>query len=359
MKQKVTLIKGDGVGPELAEAARQCIDATGARIEWDVCEAGLDVMDREGTPLPDRTLHSVETTHLALKAPITTPVVNGLGSINVHLRRHFDLFACVRPCKSYPGLPGKYQDIDLVVVRENTEGLYAGIEFEQNSTPAQELIAWINDHRETPLAVDAALSIRPTSPQATRRILRFAFDYAKRTGRRKVTSAHKANLLKASDGMWLEISREVAKQYPDILFEDCLVDSLCMRFVQDPTRYDVIVVPNLYGDIISDLASGMVGGLGMAPSAHAGAKTVLFEAVHGGIPQYKGKDMANPAALILSGMLLLRHLQWHHEADKLERAVADVIAEGKRVTFDLAQGAPSPKPAGTTEMVEAIMAKLR
>jgi len=356
--KKVTLISGDGVGPELAQAARQCIDATGARIEWDLCEAGLDIMDREGTPLPEKTLQSVETTHLALKAPITTPVINGLDSINVHLRRHFDLFACIRPCKRYPGLPGNYPDLDLVVVRENTEGLYAGIEFEKDDACTRELIGWINTHRERPLAADAALSIRPTSPQATRRILRFAFDYAKRTGRRKVTSAHKATILKASDGMWLEISREVAKHYPAIEFEDCLVDSLCMRLVQDPARYDVIVVPNLYGDIISDLASGLVGGLGMAPSAHVSEKTALFEAVHGGIPKYKGKDKANPTALILSGMLMLRHLNMNHEADTLEQAVARVIAEGRHVTFDLTNGDGDRKPVGTQDMVAAILAKL-
>ncbi|UCG49478.1 MAG: isocitrate/isopropylmalate dehydrogenase family protein, partial [Phycisphaerales bacterium] len=264
----VTLVTGDGIGPEIAEAARRCIDATGAQINWDIVEAGTDVMQREGTPLPDATVESIRRNGVALKAPITTPVGTGFRSINVHLRQTLDLYACLRPCKSYEGVRSRYSDIDLVVVRENTEDLYAGIEYEKGKDDTAELIAWINRHSRRKIGDDAGVSIKPISVRATERIVGFAFDYARRMGRRKVTSVHKANIMKFSDGLWLDVSREVAKKYPDIEFEDRIVDNMCMQLIQKPELYDVIVLPNLYGDILSDLCAGLVGGLGVAPGGN-------------------------------------------------------------------------------------------
>jgi len=355
---KVTLIRGDGIGPEIAEATRRCVNATGAAIEWDIQEAGVDVMDREGTPLPDRTLASVDANGVALKAPITTPVGTGFRSINVHLRQHFDLYACVRPCKSYAGVRSKYDNIDLVLVRENTEDLYAGIEFEKDSDAAAELIGWINQHSKRQVRPDSGISIKPISVFGTRRIVRFAFDYARKYGREKVTSVHKANIMKFSDGLWLEISREVAAEYPDIEFEDRIVDNMCMQLVQKPELYDVVVLPNLYGDILSDLCAGLVGGLGVAPGANIGDSKAIFEATHGSAPKYAGQNKVNPTALILSGKLLLEHLGLPAEAHKLEKAVAAVIAEGRDVTYDMKLDRNDPTAVGTQQMADAIIAKM-
>jgi len=355
----VTLITGDGVGPEIAEAARRCIDATGAPINWEVAEAGTEVMERLGTPLPDATIESIKKNGVALKAPITTPVGKGYRSINVYLRQSLDLYACLRPCKSYKGVRSRYENIDLVIVRENTEDVYAGIEFQKGSDDTAELINWLNKHSNKKINSDSGISIKPISARATERIVRFAFDYARKMGRKKVTSVHKANIMKFSDGLWLEVSREVAKQYPDIEFEDRIVDNMCMQLVQKPELYDCLVLPNLYGDIISDLCAGLVGGLGVAPGANIGEKAAIFEATHGSAPKYKGQNKVNPTALILSGVLMLRHLGKIAEADKLEAAVAAVIAEGKNVTYDLKENRDDPTAVSTKEMADAIIKKIK
>jgi len=354
----VTLIPGDGTGPEIADAARRCIDATGAGIKWEIAEAGLDVMEKVGTPLPDSTLESIKRNRIALKGPITTPVGKGYRSVNVHLRQALDLYACLRTCKSYKGVRSRYQNIDLVVVRENTEDLYAGIEFEKGKDDTSELINWLNKHSNRKIGSDAGISIKPISVRATTRIVRFAFDYARMTRRKKVTSVHKANIMKYSDGLWLEVSREVAMEFPDIQFEDRIVDNMCMQLVQKPELYDVIVLPNLYGDIISDLCAGLVGGLGVAPGANIGEKGAVFEATHGSAPKYKGLNKVNPCALILSGVMMLRHLGKMQEADRLENAVAAVIAEGKSVTYDLKENRDDPTAVGTSQMADAIIEKL-
>jgi len=354
----VTLVKGDGIGPEIAEAARRCIDATGADINWDIVEAGVDVMEREGTPLPQKTVDSIKKNGIALKAPITTPVGTGFRSINVHLRQTLDLYACLRPCKSYEGVRSRYTDIDLVIVRENTEDCYAGIEFEKGKDETDEIINWINNRRKKKIRKDSGITIKPISVEGTSRIVHFAFDYARRLGRKKVTSVHKANIMKYTDGLWLDVSREVAKQYPDIEFEDRIVDNMCMQLIQKPELYDVIVLPNLYGDILSDLCAGLIGGLGVAPGANIGEKGAIFEATHGSAPRYKGLNKVNPTALILSGVLLLRHIGKMSEADKLENAVAAVIAEGKEVTYDMKEDRNDPTAVGTSEMADAIIRKI-
>ena len=355
----VTLVTGDGIGPEIAEATKRCIDATGADITWDIAEAGLDAMERLGTPLPEATVQSIKRDGVALKAPITTPVGTGFRSINVHLRQSLDLYACLRPCKSYKGVRSRYDDIDLIVVRENTEDLYAGIEFEKDQDDTLELIGWLNQHNKRRVRADSGVSIKPISVMATDRIVRFAFDYARKMGRRKVTSVHKANIMKFSDGLWLDVSRQVAKDYPDIEFEDRIVDNMCMQLVQKPELYDVIVLPNLYGDILSDLCAGLVGGLGVAPGANIGEKAAIFEATHGSAPKYKGQNKVNPTALILSGVLMLRYIGQSAEADKLERAVAAVVAEGRDVTYDMKPDRDDPTAVGTREMADAIIKKIK
>jgi isocitrate dehydrogenase (NAD+) len=354
----VTLITGDGIGPEIAEAARRCIDATGAGINWDIMEAGIEVMERVGTPLPDVTVESINKNGVALKAPITTPVGTGYRSINVHLRQTLDLYACLRPSKSYEGVRSRYSGIDLVVVRENTEDLYAGIEYEKGNDDTAEIISWINKHSKRQIGNDSGISIKPISVKATERIVSFAFDYARKMGRKKVTSVHKANIMKFSDGLWLDVSRDVAKQYSDIEFEDRIVDNMCMQLIQKPELYDVIVLPNLYGDIISDLCAGLVGGLGVAPGANIGEKGAIFEATHGSAPKYKGQNKVNPTALILSGVMMLKHIGKMTEADKLETAVAAVIAEGKNVTYDMKPDRDDPTAVGTSEMADAIIEKI-
>ena len=355
----VTLITGDGIGPEIAEATRRCIEATGAEINWDVVEAGSDVMEREGSPLPKVTVDSIKRTGVALKAPITTPVGTGFRSINVHLRQSLDLYACLRPCKSYKGVRSRYTDIDLVVVRENTEDLYAGIEFQKDKEDTDELINWINKRSTRTIRGDSGISIKPISVHGTDRIVSFAFDYARKMGRKKVTSVHKANIMKFSDGLWLQVSRDVAKRYPDIEFEDRIVDNMCMQLIQKPELYDVIVLPNLYGDIISDLCAGLVGGLGVAPGANIGEKGAIFEATHGSAPKYKGQNKVNPTALILSGVLMLRHIDKMAEAQRLENAVAAVIAEGKNVTYDMKPDRNDPTAVGTSQMADAIIEKIK
>jgi len=355
----VTLITGDGIGPEIAQAAHRCIDATGVKINWEIAEAGTDVMNRLGTPLPEQTVESIKKNGIALKAPVTTPVGKGFRSINVHLRQTLDLYVCLRPCKSYKGVRSRYSDIDLVVVRENTEDLYAGIEFKKGESQTAEIINWINERSSRKISEDSGISIKPISVKATERIVRFAFDYARKMGRTKVTSVHKANIMKFTDGLWLEVSREVAKQYPDIEFEDRIIDNMCMQLIQKPELYDVIVLPNLYGDIVSDLCAGLVGGLGVAPGANIGEKAAIFEATHGSAPKYKGQNKVNPTALILSGVMMLRHINKIAEADKLEAAVAAVISEGKNVTYDMKADREDPTAVGTSQMADAIIEKIK
>jgi len=364
MAYDVTLITGDGTGPELAEAARRCVDATGVKINWDVQEAGVDVMARLGTPLPDAVLDSIKRTKCALKAPITTPVGTGFRSINVHLRQAFGLYACVRPCKIYKGVRSYFSQlpVDLVIVRENTEDLYAGTEFERGKPETADLIKWINENSKTgkikTSADETGVSIKPISVSGTERIVKYAFDYARENGRKKVTAVHKANIMKFSDGLYLEVARKVAAQYPDIEFEDRIVDNMCMQLVQKPELYDVLVLPNLYGDVLSDLAAGLVGGLGVAPGANIGPGGAVFEATHGSAPKYKGQNKVNPTALILSGMLMLKHMGETDASARLEKAVADVIAEGKYVTYDLKDDRNDPTAVGTREMADAICKKL-
>ncbi len=362
---EVTLITGDGTGPELAAAARQCVDATGVNINWDVQEAGVDVMERLGTPLPDAVMESVRRTKCALKAPITTPVGTGFRSINVHLRQELGLFACLRPCKYYPGVRTYYDKVpvDLVIVRENTEDLYAGIEFPKGDPKTVELMATINSlttgRKIATPASETGISIKPISVSGSERIVKAAFEYARENGRKKVTAVHKANIMKHTDGLFLEVSRQVAKNYTDIEFEDRIVDNMCMQLVQKPELYDVMVLPNLYGDILSDLAAGLVGGLGVAPGANIGQEGAVFEATHGSAPKYKGQNKVNPVALILSGMLMLKHLKEFDAAKRLENAIAAVIAEGKDVTYDLKADRNDPTAVGTREMADAICRKLR
>ena len=364
MAHQVTLITGDGTGPELAEAARRCVDATGVKIDWDPQEAGVDVMERTGNPLPDAVLNSLRRTKCALKAPITTPVGTGFRSINVHLRQAFGLYACIRPCKQYKGVRSYFSSlpVDLVIVRENTESLYAGVEFERGKPETAGIIDYINQHSEKKIKSgrdETGITIKSISVSASERIVRCAFDYARANGRKKVTSVHKANILKYTDGLWLEISRQVAKEYTDIEFEDRIVDNMCMQLVQKPELYDVLVLPNLYGDVLSDLAAGIVGGLGVAPGANIGPEGAVFEATHGSAPKYKGQNKVNPTALILSGMLMLHHLKETEAANRLEAAVAAVIAEGKYVTYDLKDNRDDPTAVGTREMADAICARLK
>ncbi len=364
MAYEVTLITGDGTGPELAEAARKCVDATGVAINWDVQEAGVDVMERTGTPIPDSVMDSVRRTKCALKAPITTPVGTGFRSINVYLRQELGLFACIRPCKYYKGVRSFFaeQGVDLVIVRENTEDLYAGVEFEAGQDATNKLIEFINslpsDRKIKTKGDETGVSIKPISVSGTERIVRCAFDYARKNGRKKVTAVHKANIMKYSDGLFLHTAERVAKDYSDIEFEERIVDNMCMQLAQKPELYDVLVLPNLYGDILSDLGAGLVGGLGVAPGMNVGPNGAVFEATHGSAPKYKGMNKVNPTALILSGMLMLRHLGETDAADRLENAVADVIAEGKDVTYDLKPHRDDPTAVGTQEMAEAICVRM-
>jgi isocitrate dehydrogenase (NAD+) len=355
---RVTLIPGDGIGPELSDATRRVLDATGVELDWDVQEAGADVMDEYGgNPLPDHVLDSIRTNGVALKGPITTPVGGGFRSVNVTLRKTLDLYGQVRPCKSYRGVRSRYDDVDLIVVREATEDLYAGIEFEQGSEETLELIDWLDRHAGH-VRPDSGISIKPISIEGTRRIFEFAFDYARKNGRRKLTAVHKANIMKHSDGLWLRVAREVAEQHTDLEFDDRIVDNLCMQLVQRPEEYDVLVLPNLYGDIVSDLCAGLIGGLGLAPGANFGTKAAVFEPTHGSAPKYAGQNKANPMAMMLSGVLMLRHLGETEAADRVETAVADVIAEGKSVTYDMKPTRDDPSAVGTSEVADAIIDKL-
>jgi isocitrate dehydrogenase (NAD+) len=356
---RVTFIPGDGTGPEIAEATRRVLEATGVDLEWDVQEAGADVMDEHGgNPLPDHVLDSIKRNGTAIKGPITTPVGTGFRSVNVGLRKSLDLYGQVRPCKSYPGVRSRYDTVDLVVIRENTEDLYAGIEFEESSDEARELIEWLERRSQARVRQDSGLSIKPISVSGTRRIVEFAFDYARRNGRRKVTAVHKANIMKFTDGLFLRVAREVAAENEDVEFEDRIVDNLSMQLVQRPEEYDVLVCPNLYGDIVSDLCAGLVGGLGLAPGGNFGTHAAVFEPTHGSAPKYKGQNKVNPMAMMLSGVMMLRHLDERDAADRLEEAVAAVIAEGSSVTYDMKPTRDDPTAVGTSEVADAIIDRM-
>jgi len=356
---EVTLIPGDGTGPELAEATRRVLEATGVEFDWDLQQAGADVMDQfGGNPLPEETLESIRRTGVAIKGPITTPVGGGFRSVNVGLRKALDLYGQVRPCKTYEGVRTRFDDVDLIIVRENTEDLYAGIEYEQGKPETRELIDWIEAHGGKLRHEDAGISIKPLSVSGTRRIVQFAFDYARRNGRRKVTAVHKANIMKFTDGLYLHVAREVAEENSDVEFDDRIVDNMCMQLVQRPDEYDVLVLPNLYGDIVSDLAAGMIGGLGMAPGANFGEEAAIFEPTHGSAPKYAGQNKVNPMAMLLSGMLMLRHLDETEAANRLESALADVIREGASVTYDMKPSRDDPTAVGTSEVADAIIDKM-
>ena len=356
MAHRITLIPGDGTGPEITEATRRVIEATGVEIEWEVMQAGVDVMDQFGTPLPDEVLESIRRNRVALKGPITTPIGGGFRSVNVAMRKALDLYACVRPCKYYPGIRSRYTDVDLVVVRENTEDLYAGVEWDLGTPEARRII----DMAGGRIREDSAISIKPISVTGTRRIVKLAFDYAIANGRKTVTAVCKANIMKFTDGLFYRVAREVAEEYKGrVDYDEVLVDALCMRLVQRPEESDVLVLPNLYGDIISDLGAGLVGGLGVAPGANIGEKDAVFEATHGSAPKYKGMNKVNPTALILSGMLMLRHLGEKDAADRLEASVAAVLAEGKSVTYDMKPTRDDPTAVGTSQMADAIIEKLQ
>ncbi len=345
----VTLIPGDGTGPELCEVVKKVLAATGVPIQWDQVEAGVDIMEKMGTPLPDNVLQSARKNHVSLKGPITTPIGTGFRSVNVALRKELDLYACIRPCKTFAGVKSRYEKVDLVLVRENTEDLYAGVEYPAFSEESKTIINWAKGK----IRPDAAISIKPISRSGTERIVKCAFEYAVKNKRRKVTAVTKANIMKFTDGLFYEVAREVAKEYVGrIEYEERLVDNMCMQLVQKPELYDVLVLPNLYGDILSDLCAGLVGGLGVAPGANLGDRDAMFEAVHGSAPKYKGQNKVNPTALLLSAKLMLDYLKETDAAQRMETAIIDVIREGKFVTYDLGG------KAGTREMGDAICDKL-
>ena len=359
---RVTLIPGDGTGPELAEATRRVLEAAaataGSAFDWDVQEAGVDIMETAGTPLPEQTIESVRRNGVAIKGPITTPIGTGFRSVNVALRYELDLYACLRPCKSYAGVRSRFDNVDVVIVRENTEDLYAGIEYSAHSAEAEKVIAFLNELQEKKIRDGSGISIKPMSEFGSERIIRYAFEHARNNGRKRVHCVTKSNIMKHTDGVFLSVFREVAKEYPDIDPWENLVDATCMGLIQRPDEWDVLVLPNLYGDILSDLTAGMVGGLGVAPGANIGQSTAVFEATHGSAPKYKGQNKVNPTAMILSGMLMLRHLNESAAADNLERAVSDVIREGRNTTYDMKPTRDDPTAVGTSEYADAIIQKL-
>ncbi|MDO8637126.1 MAG: isocitrate/isopropylmalate dehydrogenase family protein [Dehalococcoidia bacterium] len=359
MQYNVTLIPGDGVGPEVTEATRRVLEATGIKFKWEMGLVGQEAQDKLGTPLPDSVLESIRKNKLALKGPVTTPIGYGFRSVNVRLRQVLNLYCCLRPCKIYPGVPTKYQGVDLVIVRENTEDLYIGIEFENGTPGRDKLLRLVAETSGEKLGKDTGISLKVISESATRRIMKYAFEYARANGRKKVCAVHKANILKFSDGLFLNTSREVAKEYPDIEFEDMLIDTLCMRLVVTPERFDIIVLPNLYGDIISELCAGVIGGLGVAPSANLGDGIAVFEPTHGSAPQYAGKNMVNPMAMMLSAVSMLRYLGEKAAGDRIESAVSRVIEEGACITYDLARGRPDCIPMGTTQVTDAIIETMK
>jgi isocitrate dehydrogenase (NAD+) len=354
MAHNITLIPGDGVGPEISQATRRVLDATGVSINWELAYAGAEAREQFGELLPEATMKSIRKNKVAIKGPVTTPVGAGFRSVNVALRKKLDLYACLRPCKIYPGAPTIFENVDIVVVRENTEDLYSGIEFERGKTETAKLIKLVAEATGDKVREDSAVSLKVISESASRRIVKFAFDYARANNRKKVTAVHKANIMKFSDGLFLATAREVAKEYTDIEFEDRIVDNLCMQLVRKPQQFDVLVLPNLYGDLISDLCAGLVGGLGLAPGANLGDRIAVFEATHGSAPKYKGQNKVNPMSMMLSGVMMLRHIGEGKAAERLEKAIAAVIAEGRNVTYDMKPA----DPVGTAQVADAIIEKM-
>jgi isocitrate dehydrogenase (NAD+) len=351
----VTLIPGDGTGPEIMAATQRAIAATGVTIEWDVQQAGAGVLAREGTPLPDRVLASIKRSRVALKGPLTTPVGRGFQSVNVALRKELDLYASLRPCKTYRGVRTRYDNIDLVVVRENTEDLYVGLELAHDDQRTAAFVEQFGGLAARPLAPNSSLCLKAISVEGSRRIVTYALDYARANRRRKVTIVHKANIMKLTDGLFLRVGQEVARAYPDIEVNDIIVDNMCMQLVQKPEQYDVLVMPNLFGDIVSDLCAGLVGGLGMVPSANIGELGAVFEPIHGSAPKYAGQNRVNPTAAMLASVMMLRHLGEREAADRLDRAIARVIAEGKHVTYDLKPRPNDPTAVGTSQFADAVI----
>lgn len=358
MSHTVTLISGDGTGPEITEATRRVLEATGLEFTWDVQAAGAETLEKCGTILPDAVIESIKRTGVALKGPITTPIGKGVRSANVSLRKKLDLYANVRPAKTYRGLRSRYENVDMIIVRENTEDLYAGVEFQRGTPEQEEILETIARTTGAHLDPDSAMSIKYISVAASRRIARFAFDFARANGRRKVTAVHKANIMRYSDGLFLTIAHEVAREYPDIQFEDRIVDNMCMQLVQKPEAYDILVLPNLYGDIISDLSAGLIGGLGVAPGANIGSQYAVFEPVHGSAPKYAGQNKVNPMAMMFSGVLMLRHLGERAAATRLENALSAIIAEGKYVTYDLKSRLDDSTAVGTSQVADAVIERM-
>ena len=359
MLHNITLIPGDGVGPEITEATTRALEATGVAIEWDVHQIGEAALRKYGTPLPKEVLQSIKKNKVALKGPVTTPIGTGFRSVNVSLRQELDLYACLRPCKTYLGIKSRYKNIDIVVVRENTEDLYAGIEFQKGAKDTKELNEFIDDKLQKRISPDSGISIKPISEKASRRIVTFAFRYARTHGRKRVTCVHKANIMKFTDGLFLSVAQKVAKNYPDIQFDDALVDNLCMQLVTKPERYDIIVLPNLYGDIVSELCAGLVGGIGVVPGANIGDKIAVFEPAHGSAPKYAGRNKVNPMAMMLSASMMLKHIGEEKPAQRLERAIIQVISEGKTVTYDLKSDPNDPSIATTSAVADAVIKKLK
>src|SRR3990172_2685893 len=359
MPHSITLIPGDGTGPEITEATVRVLEATGVQFDWDVREAGIGAAEQYGSVLPDEVLESIRRNKVAIKGPITTPRGGAFRSVNVALRKMLDLYACLRPAKYYPGVRSRYQDVDLVIVRENHEDLYAGLEFEKGD-PA---IARVSELTEAAgmgrLREDSVLSLKTISVFGSRRIGQFAFEYARQYKRKKVTAVAKDNIMKYTDGLFFAVAREVAESFPDIQYEERLVDNMTMQLVQKPELYDVLVLPNLYGDILSDLCAGLVGGLGVAPGANLGDEIALFEPVHGSAPKYTGLNKVNPMAMMFSGVMMLRHIGEHSAADRLEGALAALIAQGKSVTYDMKPTPDDPTAVGTSQVADAVIEKLR
>ncbi|HUG55471.1 MAG TPA: isocitrate/isopropylmalate dehydrogenase family protein [Candidatus Limnocylindrales bacterium] len=360
MSHTITLIPGDGTGPEIVEATRRAIEATGVPIRWDVHDIGMPALAAGGDPFPKSALDSIRRNRVALKGPLTTELGTGMRSVNVALRREFDLYANLRPGKTYPGVRAPLGHVDLVVVRENIEDLYAGIEFDVGTPELAEVKAAIERASGAKIRDGSAIAIKTISEFGSRRIVTFAFEHARANGRRKVTAVHKANIMKFADGLFLRVAREVAEGYPDIEFEDRIVDNMCMQLVQKPDLYDVLVLPNLYGDIVSDLVAGLVGGLGVAPGANIGeGGTAIFEAIHGSAPKYAGQNRVNPMALMLAGVLMLRHVGEREAGDRLEAAIAAVVAEGRDVTYDLKPIRDDPTAVGTREFADAVIRRVK
>lgn len=359
-KHTITLIPGDGIGYETTASMRRVLEAAGADIEWEIAEAGASLMDTYGTPLPESTIDAVKRNRVAIKGPVTTPVGTGFRSVNVALRKTLNLYVCLRPVVSIPGAGGRYQDVDLVIVRENSEDLYAGIEYEEGSEQAADLINFCADSGAGIIRPDSGISIKPISITATRNIVKYAFDYAVKHGRKKVTAAHKANIMKYSDGLFLRVAREVAKEYEgQVEFDDRIIDAFCMNLVIDPSQFDVIVFPNLYGDIASDLCAGLVGGLGLAPGANIGKDYAIFEAVHGSAPDIAGKNLANPTAEVLSAAMMLDHIGEMDCAEHIRRAVRAVYRDGTTLTADIRKATGSNLPGcSCSEFTDALIAAL-